>query len=132
MLQIIILSTSSHSDKDGKTVRRYKLILQNNSQHVAYNVRLMEPVITHRLMFKPSLDNVAAILPAGELVCEVTLIGAAGDLTSSLKEHNAYPECFMRKRFLLSYLSKKGDMFFTEFDMNRAGNQKNVFFKQND
>ena len=111
-----------------KLVWRYNLIFRNNSEHVAYNLNLINPEQNPGFMLEKKIDKLLPLLQNSELVhraiFETEIEGTGEETHEASKSH---PDLLMNNKLILEYTNVKGTKFYTVFDASQEESLRNKF-----
>lgn len=110
---------------------RYKLILLNNSEHPAYNIRLLEPDQEHYFVLDPKIDRLKPLLSNNEAsynaIFNDIFEGTGYEANAIIETH---PHFLVNKRYVLEYTNVKGTKFYTVFDGSKEESKRNEFLRK--
>ena len=110
---------------------RYKLTLLNNSEHHAYNIRLLEPLQEHHFLLDPKIDRLKPLLSNTETDYEAIFNdifeGKGREANEIIQRH---PFFLTNNRYVLEYTNVKGKKFYTIFDASKSEELRNEFVRK--
>lgn len=110
---------------------RYELSLRNNSEHAAYNVRLLQPVLNESIEVDPKIDSFRPILPNGEQVFKIIFHEIMeGTGMETYEASRKPPPYFKNGKIIIEYTNVKGTKFYTVYDPNKDERQRNIFTRK--
>jgi len=109
---------------------RYRLIFRNNSEHPAYNIKLLSPKQDSAFMLEKKIDNLLPLLQNTELVHNVEfqfeMEGTGSETADAADKH---PDFLLKNKFVLEYTNVKGTKFYTIFDGLKEEEKRNQFVR---
>jgi hypothetical protein len=109
----------------------YRLFLRNNSEHTAYNIKLIGPEQGDDFKIVQKINSLKPLLSNTELKLRaefyIFYVGASVE-TNNIKEQKE--DCLKDKRFILEYTNVKGTKFYTVFDMTKQQDKSNQFLRK--
>lgn len=109
----------------------YNLIFRNNSEHVAYNLKLISPEQSEYFILEKKIDSLKPLIQNSELLHKIRFekeVEGTGFETD--KASNNIPDFLMTNKFILEYTNVKQTKFYTIFDWNKELNLRNQFVKK--
>lgn len=109
----------------------YKLAIHNNSEHHAYEVKLIKPAEDYHFLLKDKINHLKPILANSELELRAEFYksfeGKRIDANNLIENH---PYLLMNDKFILEYTNIKGTKFYTIFDMAKEDSSRNQFVRK--
>jgi hypothetical protein len=109
----------------------YKITFRNNSEHVAYNIRLLDPQVGHAFRLAQKIDALKPLLPNNEIEHKAEFFEFYEGLGRIAAEKaEKAPEFLLTTKFILEYTNVKGTKFYTEFDGSKDEALRNQFLRK--
>lgn len=109
----------------------YRLFLRNNSEHTAYNMKLIGPEQGDDFKIVQKINRLKPLLSNTELELRAEFykffVGTSVE-ANNIKEKKE--DCLMDKKFILEYTNVKGSKFYTVFDMTEEQDKRNQFLRK--
>jgi len=109
----------------------YVMILRNNSEFPAYNLKLVEPLPNNKFRIFPDIDRYKPILPNSEIAYKVKFYQSyegRGDIANSMIEQ--LPEILQSGEFIIQYENSKGTKFYTVYQANNEEDKRYQFTRK--
>ena len=115
-----------------KIDRQFQLNLHNNSEHHAYNIKLIRPYLTHECAIQPAI-NYLQPLKQNEAESFTLTFSAIHQVTGeeSVRIFNTPSDYFSKNKVIIEYRNVRGTKFYTEFDQSKPEEERNIFKKKN-
>lgn len=109
----------------------YRLYLRNNSEHAAYNIKIISPEQGDEFKIVQKINSLKPLLANSELELRAEFykffVGTSVE-ANSMKESKE--DCLVDKVFILEYTNVKGTKFYTVFDMTKPQDERNQFSRK--
>jgi hypothetical protein len=112
--------------------RHFQMNVHNNSEHHAYNLRLLKPNSSHDCKIEP-LINYLKPLKQNESESFTLTFSGIHEVTGheSVLIFNTPSDYFIKNKIIVEYCNVKGTKFYTEYDLNKMEEERNTFHRKN-
>ncbi len=108
----------------------YDLLLRNNSEHTAYNIKLISPTISNKFFLHPKLDTLKPLTENSEVPYSARFsdyfTGNGSEVAVRMKEGS-----HLLSEFILEYTNLKGTKFYTQYNHNAEEGKRHSFKSAN-
>jgi len=108
----------------------YHLYFRNNSEHTAYNLKIVQPKVDRNFVLNPKLDSLKPLIPNSEVMYHAVFHdyyeGRGKDAMEVIKKG---PKHF-QDDFIIEYTNAKGTKFYTYFSYSKEDSKKHKFTRK--
>jgi hypothetical protein len=109
----------------------YNLIFRNNSEHVAYNLKLINPNPSNLFILDKKIDSLRPLIQNSEISQRIKIEKTVeGTGAETYNASNELPDFLSLNKFILEYTNVKQTKFYTIFDWTKQEDLRNKFVKK--